>query len=278
MLDKMGKTDLGEAAKSLGIVFVIGIIVAVTGGMLTALVAEDDTAYGGEEGEEGGGDGTARQFIGIMHREGKSFVGLVAFWAPIAGLLMILSAGIILSLGARLGGGGWRGAAAARLAAAAAASAAAAGLLAARGIVGAETVAVLFAAALAADAATTLLSPRYPGSETNPCSRSGQGWAGRGSRGPCTGPRTPRHAPARRTFSRSTRTRCLPYWPRCTPRPRRRTRSATQGRGAGRRQRRHASTREDAAGLQSRHRPLHSPPTLFPFFSLCFSLLQKRAG
>ena len=108
MLDKMGKTDLGEAAKSLGIVFVIGIIVAVMGGMLTALVADDDTAYGGGDG--GGsedGDGAARQFIGIMHREGKSFVGLVAFWAPIAGLLMILSAGIILLLGGgrREGGG-----------------------------------------------------------------------------------------------------------------------------------------------------------------------------
>ena len=171
MLDKMGKTDLGEAAKSLGIVFVIGIIVAVTGGMLTALVAEDETGYGdggsgsGDGGSGSGDGGTARQFIGIMHREGKSFVGLVAFWAPIAGLLMILSAGIILSLGR--GRGGWRGAAAARLAVAAAASAAAAGLLAARGAVGAETVAVMFAAALAADAATTLLSPRYPGSETN---------------------------------------------------------------------------------------------------------------
>ena len=167
MLDKMGKTDLGEAAKSLGIVFVIGIIVAVTGGMLTALVAEDDTSYGGD-GEDGGdGDGTARQFIGIMHREGKSFVGLVAFWAPIAGLLMILSAGIILLLGNSGRRGALWGAAAPRLAAAAAASAAAAGLLAARGTVGAEALAVAFAAALAADVATTVLSPRYPARETN---------------------------------------------------------------------------------------------------------------
>ena len=177
MLDKMGKTDLGEAAKSLGIVFVIGIIVAVTGGMLTALVAEDDTSYGGGDGNGdgngGNGDGTARQFIGIMHREGKDFVGLVAFWAPIAGLLMILSAGIILLLGrgARAGGGAaggaLRGAVAPRLAVAAAASAAAAGLLAARGLVGVETLAVAFAAALAADVATTVLSPRYPRCETN---------------------------------------------------------------------------------------------------------------
>ena len=178
MLDKMGKTDLGEAAKSLGIVFVIGIIVAVTGGMLTALVAEDDTSYGGGDGNgdgnDGNGDGAARQFIGIMHREGKDFVGLVAFWAPIAGLLMILSAGIILLLGRGTGragggaaGGTLRGAVAPRLAAAAAASAAAAGLLAARGLVGVETLAVAFAAALAADVATTVLSPRYPGRETN---------------------------------------------------------------------------------------------------------------
>lgn len=168
MLDKMGKTDLGEAAKSLGIVFVIGIIVAVTGGMLTALVAEDDTPYGGDggDGEDGDGDGTARQFIGIMHREGKSFVGLVAFWAPIAGLLMILSAGIILLLGGGRGGALW-GAVAPRLAVAVAASAAAACLLAARGIIGAETLAVAFAAALAADAATTALSPRYMARETN---------------------------------------------------------------------------------------------------------------
>ena len=50
--------------------------------------------------------------------------------------------------------------------------------LAARGIVGAETVAVLFAAALAADAATTLLSPRYPGSETNPLLALGARLAG----------------------------------------------------------------------------------------------------
>lgn len=176
MLDKMGKTDLGEAAKSLGIVFVIGIIVAVTGGMLTALVAEDETGYGGEGGEGEGGEGTARQFVGIMHREGKSFVGLVAFWAPIAGLLMILSAGIILSLGAARGG--WRGAAAERLAVAAAASAAAACLLAARGAVGAEAAAALFAAALAADVATTLLSPRYPGSETNILLAAGSRLAG----------------------------------------------------------------------------------------------------
>ena len=169
MLDKMGKTDLGEAAKSLGIVFVIGIIVAVTGGMLTALVAEDDTSYGGDaDGDgDGDGDGTARQFIGIMHREGKSFVGLVAFWAPIAGLLMILSAGIILLLGGGRGCGALWGAVAPRLAVAAAASAAAAGLLAARGTVGAETLAVAFAAALAADVATTALSPRYPARETN---------------------------------------------------------------------------------------------------------------
>ena len=174
MLDKMGKTDLGEAAKSLGIVFVIGIIVAVMGGMLTALVAEDDTSYGGGadgDGDGDGGDGTARQFIGIMHREGKDFVGLVAFWAPIAGLLMILSAGIILLLGRGAGtgtaGGTLRGAVAPRLAVAAAASAAAAGLLAARGLVGAETLAVAFAAALAADVATTMLSPRYPVCETN---------------------------------------------------------------------------------------------------------------
>lgn len=172
MLDKMGKTDLGEAAKSLGIVFVIGIIVAVTGGMLTALVAEDDTSYGGDGGDGEDGDGTARQFIGIMHREGKSFVGLVAFWAPIAGLLMILSAGIILLLGGGRRGGNSRlgalwAAIAPRLAVAAAASAAAAGLLAARGMVGAETLAVAFAAALAADVATTVLSPRYPARETN---------------------------------------------------------------------------------------------------------------
>ncbi len=176
MLDKMGKTDLGEAAKSLGIVFAIGIIVAVMGGMLTALVAEDETGYGGGGGGEGdggdGGDGTARQFIGIMHREGKGLVGLVAFWAPIAGLLMILSAGIILLLGgAAVGGRGPRGAilgaAGARLAVAAAASAAAAGLLAARGAVGIETMAVAFAAALAADVAATALSPRYPACETN---------------------------------------------------------------------------------------------------------------
>lgn len=166
MLDKMGKTDLGEAAKSLGIVFVIGIIVAVTGGMLTALVAEDDTSYGGDGGDGGDGDGAARQFIGIMHREGKSFVALVAFWAPIAGLLMILSAGIILLLGGGRSGALWA-AAAPRLAVAAAASAAAAGLLAARGLVGAETLAVAFAAALAADVATTALSPRYPARETN---------------------------------------------------------------------------------------------------------------
>ena len=178
MLDKMGKTDLGEAAKSLGIVFVIGIIVAVMGGMLTALVAEDDTTYGDGEDGDGDGDGAARQFIGIMHREGKSFVGLVAFWAPIAGLLMILSAGIILLLGGRDrrdsrsrdrrdSRGALRGAVGARLAVAAAASVAAAGLLAARGTVGAETLAVAFAAALAADAASTLLSPRYPRRETN---------------------------------------------------------------------------------------------------------------
>ena len=176
MLDKMGKTDLGEAAKSLGIVFAIGIIVAVMGGMLTALVAEDETGYGGSggegEGEGEGGDGTARQFIGIMHREGKGLVGLVAFWAPIAGLLMILSAGIILLLGGQGGrGGGPRGAlcgaVGARLAVAAAASAAAAGLLAARGAVGIETVAVAYAAALAADVAATALSPRYPSCETN---------------------------------------------------------------------------------------------------------------
>lgn len=169
MLDKMGKTDLGEAAKSLGIVFVIGIIVAVMGGMLTALVADDDTPYG--SGEDGAGDdGAARQFIGIMHREGKSFVGLVAFWAPIAGLLMILSAGIILALGDGRAGGVRRmllGSVAPRLAAAAAASAAAAGLLAARGMLGVETAAVVFAAALAADVATTALSPRYPRCETN---------------------------------------------------------------------------------------------------------------
>ncbi len=167
MLEKMGKTDLGETAKSIGIVFVVGMLVAVVGGMLTVMLDGDETGYGSDSG---GGDGTAQEFVGLLHREGKSFVGLVSFWSPIAGLLMILSAGIILRLGPPLLLPPRRRAAAAFLPAACAAPAAAA-LVAAGGAVPLHAVAALLAAALAADAFTTARSGRYPLRELNPAIR-----------------------------------------------------------------------------------------------------------
>ena len=95
MLDKLGKADIGEASKAMGLVFVIGLILAVIGGTLATMVANDTTDYS-ESNTDGAIDAT--KMIGEFHTLGKGFVSLLAFWFPIIGVIMIAVGLGVLSL------------------------------------------------------------------------------------------------------------------------------------------------------------------------------------
>ncbi len=84
MLDKLGKADIGEASKAMGLVFVIGLILAVIGGTLATMVANDTTEYANIDDAL-----DATKMIGEFHTLGKGFVSLLAFWFPIIGVIMI---------------------------------------------------------------------------------------------------------------------------------------------------------------------------------------------
>ena len=103
MLDKLGKTDIGEATKSVGMVVVIGIVLAVIGGSLGATLNTDESCIGfviSPEGEctdeELAGDST--KMISQFHNLGKGVVSVMAFWFPVAGLMMMAIGLVVLSL------------------------------------------------------------------------------------------------------------------------------------------------------------------------------------
>ena len=94
MLDKLGKADLGDATKAMGLIFAIGLILAVIGGTLNVMIGNDSTDYADSdiitEGDDN--DGTtvdATKMIGHFHQTGKGVVGLLAFWFPIIGMILI---------------------------------------------------------------------------------------------------------------------------------------------------------------------------------------------
>ena len=87
MLDKLGKAELGEATKAMGLVFAIGLVLAVIGGTLNVMISNDTTEYSDAEIPKEGDDTAvdATKMIGYFHQTGKGVVGLLAFWFPIVG-------------------------------------------------------------------------------------------------------------------------------------------------------------------------------------------------
>ena len=91
MLDKLGKAELGEATKAMGLVFAIGLVLAVIGGTLNVMISNDTTEYSDAEIPKEGDDTAvdATKMIGYFHQTGKGVVGLLAFWFPIVGMILI---------------------------------------------------------------------------------------------------------------------------------------------------------------------------------------------
>ena len=95
MLDKLGKADLGDATKAMGLIFAIGLILAVIGGTLNVMIGNDSTDYAdsdtitGDDSSDDGGTVDATKMIGHFHQTGKGVVGLLAFWFPIVGMILI---------------------------------------------------------------------------------------------------------------------------------------------------------------------------------------------
>ena len=91
MLDKLGKAELGEATKAMGLVFAIGLVLAVIGGTLNVMISNDTTDYSDVEIPKEGDDTAvdATKMIGYFHQTGKGVVGLLAFWFPIVGMILI---------------------------------------------------------------------------------------------------------------------------------------------------------------------------------------------
>ena len=91
MLDKLGKAELGEATKAMGLVFAIGLVLAVIGGTLNVMISNDTTEYSDVDISKDGGDTAvdATKMIGYFHQTGKGVVGLLAFWFPIVGMILI---------------------------------------------------------------------------------------------------------------------------------------------------------------------------------------------
>lgn len=91
MLDKLGKADLGEATKAMGLVFAIGLVLAVIGGTLNVMIGNDATDYADSDiiTEDDATTVDATRMIGYFHQTGKGIVGLLAFWFPIIGMILI---------------------------------------------------------------------------------------------------------------------------------------------------------------------------------------------
>lgn len=95
MLDKMGKTDLGETAKAFGVIFVIGLVMTLMGGILLTLTSDDNTGF--DDTDDDTVD--SADLIKDFHQQGKGYVLLIAFWLPILGIIMIAVGIGVLSLG-----------------------------------------------------------------------------------------------------------------------------------------------------------------------------------
>lgn len=89
MLEKMGKTDLGETAKAFMVIFVIGLMMTVMGGLLVSMTAGDTTDFKDETTEDDDTTVDSKELIKELHQQGKGYVALIAFWLPIIGILMI---------------------------------------------------------------------------------------------------------------------------------------------------------------------------------------------
>ena len=183
MLDKMGKTELGESVKGFTMVAVMGFIIVVLSTTLGTFLTEDpitgvtcfsnqdearkanakpDIACdkGGENVYRAGGQkveqhtSTAR--ITEFHAQGVGIVSIIAFWGSIAGILMIIFGVLLVLLAPR------------HMAVLGSVMAAGLGVAYFAGHIPVELAASVFVAALGADLYTTLRSKRFPSWEANP--------------------------------------------------------------------------------------------------------------
>ena len=182
MLDKMGKTELGDSVKGFTMVAVMGFIIVVLSATLTTMLgndpstatscystpelarttdAEPDVACTTDKKSynKGGSlvtSGGATETISGFHAQGVGLVSLIAFWGGIAGILMIIFGVLLVLLAPRhlavLG------------------SVMSVGLVVAyfAGHIPIEIAASVFVAALGTDLFTTLRSKRFPSREANP--------------------------------------------------------------------------------------------------------------
>ena len=150
MLDKMGKTDIGEAAKALTLIMVVGIMLAVVGGLLVTMLNDDNTSVSNPSTTG------PTKMIAEFHGIGKDLVGVLGFWFPILGILMIAFGGLVLYLGAS------------HLYLVALGTATAVALVLAEGIVPLHVMGAVFAASLIADVYGTVRSGVFPQREANP--------------------------------------------------------------------------------------------------------------
>ena len=152
MLEKLGKADIGEASKAMGLVFVVGLILAVIGGTLATMVANDTTDYADIAGDDATKNAT--KIIGQFHLIGKGFVGLLAFWFPIVGVIMVAVGLGVLSLDRTLY-------------VIVASVALAALLVLLQDAIALHVMVPLYVGALSFDVISTVRSGRFPGQERN---------------------------------------------------------------------------------------------------------------
>ena len=160
MLDKLGKADIGDASKQMGLIFVIGLVLAVMGGTLGAMVGEDTYCSGelvdGEcEVAEDDGAVDPTKMIGEFHGVGIEVVSLMAFWFPLIGILMIAAGIAVLSLSRSV------------LYTLGLSVALAVSLIMVRDAIPLYIMASIYGAVLALDVASTVTSKRFPTKECN---------------------------------------------------------------------------------------------------------------